>query len=53
MRIGKLDFSLAVNRTFKSTMRYWKPTRLTLDHNPKVCAFLWWNYSFELKKGLK
>jgi hypothetical protein len=34
-------------RNLKRALRYWKPTRLTLPKNPKVCAWLWWNYSFD------
>jgi len=34
-------------RSFKHALRYWRPRRLTLDHNPKICAWLWWNYSFD------
>jgi hypothetical protein len=34
------------NRKFHIAIRYWKPYRLTLDRpgNPKIMAWLWWNY---------
>ena len=31
-------------RTFKMAMRYWYPRRLTLKCNPRVHAWLWWNF---------
>jgi len=31
-------------RTWRQALRYWKPRRLTLAHNPRVHAWLWWNF---------
>jgi hypothetical protein len=31
-------------RSLKSALRYWYPKRLTLEHNPRIHAWLWWNF---------
>jgi len=31
-------------RTIKQAIRYWFPYRLTLKHNKRVHAWLWWNF---------
>lgn len=31
-------------RSIKKALHYWKPTRLTLKVNPRIHAWLWWNF---------
>lgn len=31
-------------RTLKKALSYWFPWRLTLKSNPRVHAWLWWNF---------
>lgn len=31
-------------RTFKMALRYWYPKRLTMKYNPRIHAWLWWNF---------
>ena len=31
-------------RSLRKALRYWHPHRLTLRHNPRVHAWLWWNF---------
>lgn len=31
-------------RSFKQVMKYLRPRRLTLKHNLRVHAWLWWNF---------
>jgi len=32
------------HRSIKMALRYWYPKRLTLKSNPRVHAWLWWNF---------
>ena len=32
------------HRTLRIALRYWFPHRLTLAKNPRVHAWLWWNF---------
>lgn len=32
------------HRSFRKALRYWYPYRLTLAHNSRVHAWLWWNF---------
>ena len=32
------------HRSFRMALRYWWPTRLTMPENPRVHAWLWWNF---------
>lgn len=34
-------------RRLRQALRYWRPQRLTLAHNPRVHAWLWWNVATE------
>jgi hypothetical protein len=31
-------------RTLRQALYYWHPKRLTLKENPRVHAWLWWNF---------
>ena len=31
-------------RKLKIALKYWLPCRLTLKHNPRIHAWLWWNF---------
>lgn len=31
-------------RSLKIALRYWWPHRLTMKYNPRVHAWLWWNF---------
>jgi len=31
-------------RPFKLVLRYWWPRRLTMIHNPRIYAWLWWSF---------
>ena len=31
-------------RAFRQALRFWRPKRLTLKSNPRVHAWLWWNF---------
>jgi len=31
-------------RRIRIAFRYWRPTRLTLKRNPRIHAWLWWNF---------
>lgn len=31
-------------RSLRRALRYWRPKRLTLPSNPRVHAWLWWNF---------
>ena len=34
-------------RSLRKALRYWRPRRLTLKHNPRIHAWLWWNIATE------
>jgi len=34
-------------RNLRQALRYWRPRRLTLRHNPRIHAWLWWNIATE------
>jgi len=31
-------------RSLRQALHYWLPRRLTLKHNPRIHAWLWWNF---------
>ena len=31
-------------RSLRQALRYWFPQHLTLPHNPRIHAWLWWNF---------
>ena len=31
-------------RSLRMALKYWWPKRLTLKHNPRIHAWLWWNF---------
>lgn len=34
-------------RSLRKALRYLRPRRLTLKHNPRIHAWLWWNIATE------
>lgn len=34
-------------RRLRVVLRYWWPRRLTMEHNPPIYAWLWWNIGEE------
>jgi len=43
-KIGMRIVMAKPTRSFRQAMRYWLPHRLTLKCNPRVHAWLWWNF---------
>jgi len=37
-------------RKIPGIFRYWRPRRLTLEANPPVYAWLWWNIALKEEK---
>jgi len=45
MRKNNKQIVLAIPiRSLKRAFRYWRPKRLTLESNPRLHAWLWWNF---------
>jgi len=40
-------------QSFRVAMRYWRPYRLTLAHNPPIYRWLWWNFTISDHKDIK
>ena len=40
---GKIGFKRPL-RNFRTALIYWFPKRLTMNHNLRVHAWLWWNF---------